>query len=301
VRTFLRPLRTGAHEARIVDATEDVLRPLLARALGLSARETARIAIDPGAVTILSRSGDGVAAAMVNVHPGDPLRRRQDRAQRRLYLVRHGEADTPTADGHLLSHVPIPLTERGRWQAERLREAFAGVPAPVVHASDIARTTETAQGLAGPERPVRPNAGLRELSLGDFDGAHADEILAAAPGFLIDPDAALPGGESIRDVAERAGPALDAILAGEADELIVVAHGGVNRALLGRLLRLPMDRAMAIRQDWACVNVLEEIDGRWTVGMLNWTPAGLDELDHAHRTAHLHERQPPREESPHVR
>ena len=62
----------------------------------------------------------------------------------------------------------------------------------------------------GPRRPrggspalhrrLRLDAGLRELSLGEFEGAHSDDVLAAAPGFLVDPDAALPGGESIRDV-----------------------------------------------------------------------------------------------------
>jgi broad specificity phosphatase PhoE len=118
--------------------------------------------------------------------------------------------------------------------------------------------------------------------------------LPGTPGFLIDPDAALPGGDSIREVSVRAGDALDEILASDdAPEVVVVAHGGVNRGLLGRLLRIPMERAMLIRQDWAGVNILESSGDGWDVGALNWTPEGLGELAHAHRTRHLHERVPP--------
>ena len=258
---------------------------LVAEALGLGADGASLVRQDPGAVTVLNRAG---GVAMVNVLPADPLRPAAD-VQRRLLLVRHGEADTPSADGIVRSHAPLPLTARGREQAQALRDAFRDVDAPVVHASDIARTAETARALEGPGREVRLDPGLRELSLGDLDGAHMDEILAAAPGFLLDPDVALPGGESIRDVAERAGPALDAILAAsDTRDVVVVAHGGVNRALLGHLLGIPLDRALLIRQDWACVNVLERAGDRWRVGMLNWTPEGVGEFRHARRAARLH-------------
>lgn len=208
---------------------------------------------------------------------------------RRLYLVRHAEADTPSADGVLRSHAPLPLTARGRTQAEALGNTFAGVGTRTVHASDIRRAAETARALAGAGRDVELHEGLRELSLGDYEGAHSSAVLAAAPGFLRDPDATLPGGESIREVGLRAGPALDAILAESADdEVIVVAHGGVNRALLARLLDIPLERALALRQDWAGVNVLERTAETWTAASLNWTPEGLAELHHAPRVAVLH-------------
>jgi hypothetical protein len=70
-------------------------------------------------------------------------------------------------------------------------------------------------------------------------------------------------------------------------------HERPARGLLGRLLGLPLERAMLVRQDWAGVNVLESSGDGWNVGALNWTPEGLGEFDHAHRTRHLHERVPP--------
>lgn len=199
--------------------------------------------------------------------------------ERRLYLVRHAETDALTVDGLMRCEDPIPLTERGLAQAESLRELFAGIGATEVHASPMDRTAHTARILAGAGREVRLDPRLREISLGDLDGAHSRDVFAAAPRWLADPDAALPGGESLNEATRRAGAALDEILARSVErDVIVVSHGGVNRGLLARLLGVPMDRAHRIRQDWACVNVLDRAAGRWWIGTLNWTPAGVEEI-----------------------
>jgi broad specificity phosphatase PhoE len=279
---FLADLREP--RSAIGRATTAEVAEVVGRSVGI---EPGRVGITPGSVTLMSVAADGdLAPAMVNIDPTDPLRTAAP-AGRRLYLVRHGEADTPDAEGRLHSHVPLPLTGRGRAQAAALGRAFAPVGADTVHASDIARTAETAGALAG-ERRVRLHAGLRELSLGSLEGAHQDEILAVAPGFLLDPDARLPEGESIREVGARAGAAVDRILAAQpAGEVVVVAHGGVNRSLFGHLLDLPLDRAVRVRQDWAGVNVFDWNGSAWEIVVLNWTPEGLAELDQAHRTRHL--------------
>ena len=199
--------------------------------------------------------------------------------ERRLYLVRHAETDALTADGYMRSDDPIPLTERGVEQAEALGRAFAAIPVTEVHASPMDRTAHTARLLAGEGRPLKFDLRLREISLGDFDGAHTREVFAAAPRWLADPDAALPGGESLTAVVARAGAALDDILAASDErDVVVVAHGGVNRGLVAHLLGMPMDRAHRIRIDWASVSVLDRAEGRWWIGVLNWTPAGVDEI-----------------------
>jgi probable phosphoglycerate mutase len=193
--------------------------------------------------------------------------------------VRHAETDALTADGYMHSDDPIPLTERGVEQAEALGRAFDAIPVTEVHASPMDRTAHTARLLAGEGRPLKFDLRLREISLGDFDGAHTREVFAAAPRWLADPDAALPGGESLNAVVARAGAALDDILAASDErDVVVVAHGGVNRGLIAHLLGMPMQRAHRIRVDWASVSVLDRAEGRWWIGVLNWTPAGVDEI-----------------------
>jgi broad specificity phosphatase PhoE len=207
------------------------------------------------------------------------LRELEPEVERRLFLCRHAETDALTVDGLMRCEDPIPLTERGVTQAQALAEVFREIPAAEVHTSPMDRAAHTARVLAGPDRRVILNPALREISLGDLDGAHSRDIFAAAPGWLADPDAALPGGESLNEVTRRAGDALEEILARSTErDVIVMAHGGVNRGVIARLLGMPMERAHRIRQDWACVNVLDRAAGRWWIGTLNWTPAGVDEI-----------------------
>lgn len=199
----------------------------------------------------------------------------------RLFIARHAETQTVTGDGRLQSAGMVPLTPRGRHQADRLGDAFAAAGLRRVHASTQARAIETATRLGGPQAGVVTHAELQEISLGLAEGAPARDAFAAAPGYLTDPDVALHGGETPREVLARVGPAIDGILHDEGEEPVVavVGHGCVNRMLLAHLLGLDLRRALRIRQDWSGVNVLERRGGRWEVGALNWNPGGLEEFD----------------------
>jgi len=141
----------------------------------------------------------------------DPRPALNPAVERRLHLVRHAETDALTVDGFMHSEDPIPLTARGIEQAEALRRVFEGIAATEIHASPMDRTAHTARILAGEGRPLRFDLRLREISLGDFDGAHSREVFAAAPRWLADPDSALPGGESLNTVVARAGAGVDEI------------------------------------------------------------------------------------------
>lgn len=275
---------------------------LLARALGLGVDVAWLIQQAPGGVSVLIEERGRIRPALVNVTPLDPLRlesravgvvsahgRAAAPVERRLYLLRHAEADMVGADGRIRSHADEPLTRRGREQAAALAELFAAVAPRRVHCSPLARARETAEIVArGAEVCVHDD--LREIALGAYEGRTAAEALAAEPRFLADPEARLPGGESFEDVAARVLPALQTILDRDpADEVLVVAHGAVNRALIGGLLGVDAADALRIRQDWACVDVLEYAGGRWWAGALNWTPAGLGELALTRRGAALDE------------
>ncbi len=200
--------------------------------------------------------------------------------QRRLLLARHAEAETITSDGRVQSAGAVPLTERGRAQADALAQFFAAARLHRVHSSTQARAIETAQRLAGPDVDLLTHADLEEIRLGRAEGTPARQAFAAAPLYLRDPDVALEGGETPRQVFDRVGPAIDRILAAEAGEpvVVVVGHGCVNRMLLAYLLDLELARALRLRQDWSAVNVLEHRGGRWELGALNWNVNGLAEF-----------------------
>jgi probable phosphoglycerate mutase len=137
-------------------------------------------------------------------------------------------------------------------------------------ASPLVRAQLTAV-LALGERSsmLQLDEGLREIGHGDWEGLLSSEIgerdghrLQAwreAPETVMMPG---PGGESLRQVAERAWAAFARACDGlHADEtVLVVAHDAVNRVLLCRVLGLPLSRLWAFRQAPTTLNLLEGLN-----------------------------------------
>lgn len=154
------------------------------------------------------------------------------KAPRRLFLVRHGEAEG-NLEGRYLGWEDAPLTAAGRRQAALLAERLAGEPLRLVISSDLARARETAAAIAGPHHlAVQVDARWREANFGVWSGLTYGEIHTAAPdrltAWLADPERqSPPGGETLRQVRERALAALP-----RRDGALLVSHGGTLRALL---------------------------------------------------------------------
>ena len=67
------------------------------------------------------------------------------------------------------------------------------------------------------------------------------------------------GGESFADVQARVWPAFEGIAAqaqGKAGATLVVAHAGVNRVLLCRLLGMPLAHLFRLGQDYCGLNLI---------------------------------------------
>ena len=153
-----------------------------------------------------------------------------------LVLVRHGES-TAIVEGRFQGHLEVPLSPRGRRQAELVGARLArphdsptlpipmGPPLEIVH-SPLARTAETARLVGdaitdagvGNGVALRPDSGLAEIGQGVWEGLPVAEVEAGWGDVLRawrrDPLTAwAPGGESIVDVQDRVRPALTELLA----------------------------------------------------------------------------------------
>jgi broad specificity phosphatase PhoE len=79
-----------------------------------------------------------------------------------------------------------------------------------------------------------------------------------------------PEGECLAELAARAWPAFERIVAAHpGGSIAVVAHGGTNRLILCRALGLPAERLLALGQDYAALSVLEWSGKIWTLRTLN--------------------------------
>lgn len=195
-----------------------------------------------------------------------------------LWLIRHGEAD---AAGRFCGRTDVPLTERGRAQAEAAARALAPIPLGAVYAGDRARARDTAAPIAarlGLEARTVPALGERDF--GAWEGRPVDALARDAPGDLArlwgDPAFAPPGGESFEALAARVLPAVDAILARHPGEAVaLVGHGGPHRAVLGRVLGLGPPALLALALDPGHAAVVRRFaDGGAEVAALNLPPGG---------------------------
>jgi len=156
-----------------------------------------------------------------------------------LHLVRHGESTWNTlglAQGH---NDLAQLTGRGLRQAADAAEGFRGRLVSALYASDLRRALQTAAAFAAVlGLPVLADARLRERSLGVLEGTASTAIDPAvtglADGRVTDPDARPAGGESVRDLYQRAAAFYDELATeddGDDGDVVVVAHGGTLRVL----------------------------------------------------------------------
>lgn len=195
----------------------------------------------------------------------------------RLLLFRHGETDH-NAGRLALGRQDVPLNERGRAQAQAIARRYGeGSGITAIYASPLQRTVSTATPLAGAlGLVVQTEPALIEMDIGELEELSFPEVRERYPDFvrrwLSDDcaDAQMPGGESARQVQERAWPAIERIRARHPEETVaVVTHNFVLLMTLCRVLHLPVERFRGIRQDLGAVSVVELTPERSTVITMN--------------------------------
>ena len=177
-----------------------------------------------------------------------------------LILVRHGEAEGQGT--YLGRHSDPPLTEEGRKQVLQLRQRLKtrGLLPPgeaLLFSSPQIRALETAEILFGDStgggasyKSPEVLDEFAEMDFGDWDGMNWREISRVAPdayrNWLDDPvGKAPPGGETMPDLICRVEKGLYTVTEAGEGRSIITAHGGVIRALICSLLKLPPEAGMS--------------------------------------------------------
>ena len=205
----------------------------------------------------------------------------------RLVLVRHGESRA-TVDRIVAGHETCKgLTDRGRRQAEALRDRLA-------RTGELAGTTRLVASLM--ER-ARETAEIIAPALGDLDVDQSCQVCEIHPGEeaegmswddfeqtyggLADRGPYQPwspGGESWAEVNVRVGAALRTFADDHQGETVVIAcHGGVVEASLITLGGLPLTRPFDLFIDNTS---LTEWHGRRVNGQLRWKLVRLNDAAH---------------------
>jgi len=187
---------------------------------------------------------------------------REKKSETTVFLLRHGDS---RQDGvkRYIGQADLSLNEEGRAQAEDWRSEMAQIPLQRIFCSDLSRSHETACIVArGRGEAVRPLSRLREINLGVWDGQSMDEVRRRYPAEYEKRGADMvyyrpPGGECFADVAARVIPLFEEIVRNASGNLLIVGHAGVNKVILCHILGMPLENLFRIRQDYCCLNVID--------------------------------------------
>jgi broad specificity phosphatase PhoE len=160
--------------------------------------------------------------------------------ERLFYFARHGQTDW-NAKGRWQGQTDIPLNDAGRDEARRLGASLESLGIRSIGSSDLARALETAEivGAAMGLSVSLVDAAFRERSYGAFEGKTISECRAQDPvrwaSFDRDPDAVLPGVETIPALEQRMWRGLESAIRGMEAPALIVSHGRSIRALVRRV------------------------------------------------------------------
>ena len=178
-----------------------------------------------------------------------------------FHLLRHGEH---VLRGRVLAgRTPgVGLSARGRLEIAAVADRLAEEKIEALYASPLQRTRETAEILSARfDLPIEYRDDLLELDFGEWTGLTFDAVRSDERWRLWSTCrsiACAPGGESMRQVQERAVRALFDLREVHGDgEVLIVSHGDVIRAVLLFALGMPLDFYSRIEVGLASLNTIQ--------------------------------------------
>jgi broad specificity phosphatase PhoE len=194
-----------------------------------------------------------------------------------LVLVRHGET-VGQSSIRLYGATDVALAHEGEQQAAAAGRSLAGQRFDAVLTSPLQRARRSAEiVLVAGEHPaieVEVIEDFREVNFGDWEGWTWADVQARDPEAHArwsseGPQFRFPGGEVRHEFLARVQSAvepriLDRFAAG-ATRMLAVLHMGVIRAIVARLLEVPITELEGLALPLGTVRRLHFADSRWTL------------------------------------
>lgn len=173
-----------------------------------------------------------------------------------LVIIRHGQSQW-NLENRFTGWVDVPLSAQGIEEAKAAGEKLKAYHFDEAYTSDLQRAQHTLQyileGIEQTSIPVTRNLALNERMYGDLQGLDKADTAAKYGAEQVhiwrrSYDIAPPGGESLKDTADRVIPYLEAeilpkLRAGK--NIIIAAHGNSLRALVMYLEGMTPEQILA--------------------------------------------------------
>ena len=175
----------------------------------------------------------------------------------KLVIVRHGQSIW-NKENRFTGWVDVDLSEKGVDEAERAAELLKGYTFDEAFTSELIRANRTLDiilertGQAG--IPVTRDKRLNERMYGELQGKNKDEMRAEYGDEQVhiwrrSYDVAPPGGESLKDTAERVLPYFEETIVPKlkkGENILISAHGNSLRALIMKLEDIGSDEITGV-------------------------------------------------------
>jgi broad specificity phosphatase PhoE len=152
-----------------------------------------------------------------------------------LWLIRHGETEWSLSGAHT-SRTDIPLTERGKDRAQKIRDYLRGKSFSMVLSSPMQRARETCR-IAGFGDVAQIDDDLKEWDYGVYEGRTTKDIQKEIPGWSVWTNPII-GGETMDQVAVRANRVI-ARAEAKGGNVALFAHAHILRILAAGWIQSP--------------------------------------------------------------
>lgn len=192
-----------------------------------------------------------------------------------FYLLRHGETVWNAEGNRYCGRTDVPLSARGRVQADIVARALRGVPFAAAYCSPLQRSRETAEHIAAEcSLPCVSDPRLAEIDFGTWEGKTREQIERDDPdgwaGWMRDPSMVRAGGtgETARQVYDRVARFFREVCeAFPGEAVLVVGHNTMNRIFIAASMESPLRNYRRLVQSNTGINVLDaephEGEPRW--------------------------------------
>lgn len=192
-----------------------------------------------------------------------------------LVLVRHGQSQW-NLENRFTGWENPPLTELGEKEARRAGNHLKNIKFDMAFTSNLSRAQKTLEIILNEinqkNLPIEKNQALNERHYGDLQGLDKAETAAKFGDEQVKVwrrsyDVPPPGGESLKDTAERTLPYLHARILPEIKQgknVLVAAHGNSLRSVIMELDHLTKEQVLELNLETG-VPVVYEMDSHLKV------------------------------------
>ena len=175
----------------------------------------------------------------------------------RLILLRHGESQW-NLENRFTGWVDVPLSPRGIQEAKQAGDKLRGFTFDRAFTSVLSRANETLrlalETIGQTQIPIEKDKALNERMYGDLQGLDKAETAkkygdAQVKIWRRSYDVPPPGGESLKDTADRVLPYYENKIKpylAKGETILIAAHGNSLRALVMQLEQLSKEEVLEL-------------------------------------------------------